>query len=103
MKDFLDSLPAKDAQKVAWVLQLVEDLDEIPSSYFKKLKGTDEIWECRIQFGSNFYRILCFFVNGALLVLTHGFSKKSRKTPRGEIEKAEIYRKDYLRRRIQHE
>ena len=97
VKDFLDSLPAKDAQKVAWVLQLVEDLYEIPSSYFKKLKGTDEIWECRIQFGSNSYRILCFFVNGSTLVLTHGFSKKSRKTPRGEIEKAEAYKKDYLK------
>ena len=37
IEDFLDQLPAKSAQKVAWVLQLVEDLDRVPSKYFKKL------------------------------------------------------------------
>jgi len=103
VKEFLDSLPGKHAQKVVWVLQLIEDLDDIPSSYLKKLKGTDEIWECRIQFGSNIYRILGFLGNGSTLVLTHGFSKKSRKISRGEIEKAEAYKKDYLKRRNKHE
>jgi phage-related protein len=103
VQEFLDSLPGKIAQKILWVLQLLEDLNDVPSSYFKKLTGTDEIWECRIRFGSTFYRILCFFVNGSTLVLTHGFSKKSRKTPKGEIEKAEVYRKDLLRRRSKHE
>ena len=58
--EFLDSLPAKAAQKVTWVLSLLEDLDIVPSSYFKKLVGTEEIWECRIQSGSNSYRILFF-------------------------------------------
>jgi len=53
VQDFLDSLPGKVAQKIAWVLKLLEDLDVVPSSYFKKLSRTEEIWECRIQFGSN--------------------------------------------------
>jgi len=70
---------------------------------FKKLVGTEEIWECRIQFGSNTYRILCFFVDNAVVVLTHGFAKKSQKTPKSEIEKAEAYRKDFLERRTKHE
>lgn len=48
IQDFLDSLPIKVAQKVAWVLRLLEDLDVVPSSYFKKLVGSEEIWECRI-------------------------------------------------------
>ena len=43
--DFIDSLPSKVEQKITWVLNLLEDLDIIPSSYFKKLVGT-EIWEC---------------------------------------------------------
>jgi phage-related protein len=100
---FLDSLSVKVAQKIAWVLSLLEDLDVVPSSYFKKLVGTEEIWECRIQFGSNAYRIFCFFADNSVVVLTHGFIKKSQKTPKSEIEKAEAYRRDFLKRRPKHE
>jgi phage-related protein len=103
IQDFLDSLSGKVAQKVTWVLSLLEDLDIIPSSYFKKLVGSEEIWECRIQFGSNAYRIFCFFVDNSVVVLTHGFVKKSQKTPKSEIEKAEAYRRDFLRRRTKNE
>ena len=99
IQDFLDSLPGKAAQKVTWVLNLLEGLDIVPSSYFKKLVGTEEIWECRITFGSNAYRIFCFFVDNSVVVLTHGFVKKSQKTPKTEIEKAEAYRRDFLKRR----
>jgi phage-related protein len=99
VKEFLDALPGRAAQKVAWVLNLLEDLDIVPSSYFKKLVGTEDIWECRIQFGSNAYRIFCFFFNNSV-VLTHGFVKKSQKTPAREIERAEAYRRDFFKRRI---
>jgi phage-related protein len=100
VQDFLDSLQGKVAKKIVWVLKLLEDLDAVPSSYFKKLIGTEEIWECRIQFGSNAYRLLCFFLNRSVVVLSHGFVKKSQKTPVHEIERAEAYRRDFLKRRI---
>ena len=103
VKDFLDILPGKAAQKATWVLKLLEDLDTIPSTYFKKLVGSEEIWECRIQFGSNAYRIFCFFMANSVVVLTHGFIKKSQKTPKNEIEKAEAYRRDFLKRRGKHD
>ncbi|MBI5096189.1 MAG: type II toxin-antitoxin system RelE/ParE family toxin [Nitrospirae bacterium] len=86
------------AQKVTWVLKLIEDLDIVPSSYFKKLTGTEDIWEYRITFGSNAYRIFCFIAENSVVVLTHGFTKKSQKTPKKEIERAEAYRKDFLER-----
>ena len=100
VKDFLDSLPGKVAQKVAWVLSLLEDLEVVPSTYFKKLVGTEEIWKCRIQFASNAYRIFCFFEGDSVVILTHGFTKKTQKTPQQEIERAEAYRRDYLKRRL---
>jgi phage-related protein len=103
VQNFLDSLPSKVAQKIVWVLSLLEDLDMVPASYFKKLVGTEEIWECRIQFGSNIYRVFCFFADNSVVVLTHGLVKKSQKTPRQEIEKAEAYRRDFLNRRKKHE
>jgi phage-related protein len=92
-------LPGKVVQKIVWVLRLLEDLDIVPTSYFKKLAGTEGIWECRIQFGSNAYRIFCFFTNNSV-VLTHGFAKKSQKTPADEIERAEASRRNFLRRRV---
>ena len=85
------------------MLSLLEDLEIVPSAYFKKLTGTEEIWECRIQFGSNAYRIFCFLVDDSVVVLTHGIIKKSQKTPKSEIEKAESYRRYFLKRRIKHE
>jgi phage-related protein len=103
VQEFLDSLSGKVAQKVLWTLSLLEDLEIVPSIYFKKLTGTDDIWECRIQYSSNIYRIFCFFDSHSVVVLTHGLVKKSQKTPQREIEKAESYRKDFLSRRKKHE
>ncbi|MEO5359558.1 MAG: type II toxin-antitoxin system RelE/ParE family toxin [Nitrospirota bacterium] len=60
VSDFLDLLPGKVVQKITWVLTFLEDFDNVPAIYFKKLTGTDDIWECRITYGSNIYRILCF-------------------------------------------
>jgi hypothetical protein len=40
--DFLDELPSKVAQKVVWVLKLIEDHDIVPKTYYKKLVNTDD-------------------------------------------------------------
>jgi len=97
VEEFLDSLPAKITKKITWTLELIENQDRIPANYFKKLVNTD-IWECRIQFGNNIYRLLCFFSKSSIIVLTHGFIKKTQKTPITEIEKAIELMKDYQRR-----
>ena len=100
---FLDSLQSKQAQKVAWVLQLIEDLDVIPVQYFKKLVNTDGIWEVRIQVGSNIFRILGFLDGDQLIVLNHAFQKKTQKTPKKEIKLAETRKRNYLDRRRSNE
>ena len=43
--NFLNSLSPKQAQKVTWVMQVVEELDKVPTTYLKKLTNTDDIWE----------------------------------------------------------
>ncbi|WP_293131717.1 hypothetical protein [Okeania sp. SIO3I5] len=43
VEDFIDSLSGKQAQKVLWVLRLVEELDSVPSQYLKKLVNTNDI------------------------------------------------------------
>lgn len=98
VEDFLDSLSPKEQQKVFWVLRLIEEIDRVPTEYFKKLRDTEEIWECRIKSGSNAYRIFSFFFRGDTLVLTHGYNKKSQKTNPRQIARAEQYRNDYMSR-----
>lgn len=101
VEEFLDSLGGKQAQKVLWVLRLIEELPTVPQQYFKRLVGTDGLWEVRVQFGGDTFRLLGFFHEGQLIILTNGFAKKTQKTPLQEIELAHKRKKDYLFRRQQ--
>ena len=92
-------MDGKQAQKVSWVLQLIEELDNIPAQYFKKLVNTDGIWEVRVQISGNIFRLLGFLENERLVILNHAFQKKTQKTPRKEIKIAESRMNDYLNRR----
>ena len=99
IEQFLDSLNSKQAQKVTWVLQLVEELELVPTTYLKKLTTTDDLWEIRIQQGNNIFRLLGFFDAVNFVVLTNGFQKKTQKTPKAEILLSEQRKKDYLTRK----
>jgi len=103
VEEFLDSLSAKQAQKVTWVMELLEDLEVVPVKYFKKMTGTDGIWEIRIQSGNNIFRILGFVEENNLVVLNHAFQKKTQKTAKKEIAIAEAKKKDHLLRGNRHE
>ena len=52
------------------------------------LVGTNGLYEARIQLGSDIWRVFCFFDNGKLVILLNGFTKKTQKNPKNEIEKA---------------
>ncbi len=99
VEEFLDALSGKQAQKVVWVLRLIEELDNVPGQYLKKLVNTEAIWEVRVQFGGHIFRLLGFFDGSSLLILTNGFVKKSQKTPAQEIELATRRKNEYLARR----
>ena len=66
---------------------------------FKKLENTD-IWEFRTLFDSIQYRLLAFWDkrNGlkTLVIATHGFVKKSQKTPPQEIRHAQSIMEIYF-------
>lgn len=92
---FLKSLPKKASEKIAYNISKSMVFTDI--ELFKKLEGTD-IWEFRTQYNRIKYRLLAFWDTEAetLVVATHGFIKKSQKTPAKEIAKAEAIRKDYF-------
>ena len=96
---FLDKLDGKQAAKIAWTMQLVEELETVPSKYFNKMVNTDDLWEVRISSGSNIFRLLGFYDGSKLVVISHAFQKKSQKTPRQAIKLAEERKRDYFRRK----
>ena len=98
VEDFFDTLSEKQVEKVLWVLRLIRDLDFVPREYLKKLVNTEDIWEVRVKYSGNIFRILGFFHKKQIIILTNGFMKKTQKTPLAEIKIAEERRKDYLER-----
>jgi phage-related protein len=94
--DFLDKQDKKTQAKILQILLLIEQLEHIPAIFFKHIEGTNGLYEIRIRHSSNAFRIFCFFDEGNLIIIGHGFSKKTQKTPQQEINKALNHKKDYF-------
>ena len=95
---YLLSLNSKQRAKVAWTLQVIRELSPIPGQYFQKLSGRENLWEARIGFGGDIFRLLGFYNKKGQLVLCHGFTKKTQKTPPQEIQIAEARKVNYEKR-----
>ena len=95
-KEFYTSLHGKARLKVDWTLQLIETTERVPSKFLKSMTGTDGMYEIRVFIGKDSIRIFCFFDEGKLVVLINAFFKKSRKTPKRELDRAIRLRKQYF-------
>lgn len=93
---FLLSLPSKVADKIRYNIRRVQK-GERDSELFKKLENT-EIWEFRTLYNKTAYRLFAFWDTEAdtLVIATHGIVKKTQKTPRKEIAKAQEIRRMYF-------
>jgi len=78
----------KVKEKIKYVLELIKQVEKVPEKFLKHLSGTNGLYEVRIEYQSNIYRIFCCFDKGKLVVLFNGFQKKTQKTPTNEITKA---------------
>lgn len=94
-QDFFDKQSKKVKAKIVWTFDLLEDLQRVPETYLKHIESTDGLYEIRVQFGGDIFRIFCFFDQGQLIVLMNGFQKKTQKTPRKEIELALKIKAEY--------
>jgi phage-related protein len=94
-EDFLLALDIRTQNKIHKIISLLETMDRIPSNYIKLISGTKGLYEARVQLGSNIWRIFCFFDEGNLVILLNGFTKKTQKTPKVEIDKAKILMRTY--------
>jgi hypothetical protein len=93
--EFLDSLPSSVIRKIYFNIDKVAGGVKDPE-LFKKL--TDTIWEFRTSYHNMAYRLFAFWdkESETLVIATHGLVKKTQKTPKKEIEKAEKIRKEYF-------
>ncbi len=83
--------------KINSVLRLVETQRIVPRKFFRFIEGSDGIYEIRVEYNSNIYRIFCCLDKGSIVVLFHGFQKKTQKTPPKEIKRAEAIKKEYFK------
>lgn len=95
VEDFLASLDAGVRAKVVRTLELLRFQPIVPAKFWKKLSGFD-LWEVRVTYSGNIYRILAAFAKGNRVILLHGFQKKSQKTPKQDIEIALQRQKRYF-------
>ncbi len=95
--DFYSKQNEKVQGKIEYVFKLIRQVDRVPSKFLKHLTSTDGLYEIRIEYQSNIYRIFCFFDEGRLVILLNGFQKKSQKTPKKEIEKAAQLKREYFK------
>jgi phage-related protein len=94
--DFFDQQPEKVKEKIDHVLFVVTVADRIPQKFFQHSEGTNGVYEIRVEFQGNIYRIFCCFDEGQVVVLFNGFQKKSQKTPSEEIDKAVKIMNEYF-------
>ena len=100
VQEFLDSLDPKRNAKMIGLMEILEEKGfSLREPYSAPLE--DGIFELRAVQGSNISRALFFFYIEGRIIITHGFIKKTQKTPRAQIELARKYRSDFLKRQAQ--
>ena len=97
-KSFIKSLDLKIQKKVAYNIQKAREIND--PKLFKKINN--EIWEFRTNYDKQQIRLLGFWdpTQKALVICTHGFVKKTQKTPKSQIDKAISFRTKYLKNKI---
>jgi phage-related protein len=94
--DFFNSQIEEVKDKIDYVLYLLTVIERVPRKFLKHITGTDGLYEVRIKFKGDIFRVFCCFDEGKVVVLFNGFQKKAQKTPRVEIDKALRIKEEYF-------
>lgn len=94
---FLKGLDFKVKRKI--LFNIAKASIVIDTDVFKKLTGTD-LWEFKAKYNGSEYRLIAFWdtrnKKNVLVIATHGFIKKTQKTPKKEIERAKALKEAYF-------
>ena len=95
-EEFYNSLPTKDRNKLRATIDMIEKAGIQPAiqlEWVKKLNS--EIYEIRSKISSNIQRTLYFHIKNNQYIITHGFTKKTQKTPIKEIIRAKQIKQEF--------
>jgi len=95
VEEFLAALDAAVRAKIVRTLELLRTQQIVPAKFWKKLSGSD-LWEVRVEYAGNIYRVLAAFAKNNRVILLHAFQKKSQKTPRQDMQIALQRQKRYF-------
>ncbi len=91
--EFMAKLSKPEQLKIARALDLLTTEDKIPTHYIKFIR--DGIYEFRVNYGNNEFRIFFIYDGDTIVVLFNCFKKKTQKTPDKEIKQAIKLKKEY--------
>lgn len=91
--DFMEQLSHPERIKIMRALLLLETEDKIPYHYIKYIR--DGVYELRVNYGNNEFRIFFTYDGDIVVVLFNCFKKKTQKTPNSEIEIAIRLKNEY--------
>ncbi|MEI6815222.1 MAG: type II toxin-antitoxin system RelE/ParE family toxin [Bacteroidota bacterium] len=94
--DFYLDLPKEVQEKIEYIFAIIRQVDQVPEKFLKHIEDTDGLYEIRIEYKGNIYRVFCCFDKGQLVVLFNGFQKKTAKTPKKEIDLAIKLKNEYF-------
>ena len=91
--EFMEGLTAKAREKVDYGLVLLKTQNRLSTKFVKHIRNG--IYELRVEYNSNIYRVFFIFEEDYIVVLFNGFQKKGQKTPESEIAKALKIKEEY--------
>ena len=99
--DFVETLSEKERLKLKYILSLMETSDRMPVKFIKYIR--EGLYELRMEYNSNIYRIFFIFDDDKIVVLFNSFQKKTDKTPQKEINKALKIKEEYYGNKQSHD
>jgi len=95
MEFYLEQKPNVQ-EKIEFVFRIIRQVERVSKKFLDHMEGSDGLYEIRIEVGSNIFRIFCCFDEGKVVVLFNGFQKKTQKTPKNVIDKANKLMLEYF-------
>ncbi len=95
MEFYLEQKPNVQ-EKIEFVFRIIRQVERVSKKFLDHMEGSNGLYEIRIEVASNIFRIFCCFDEGKVVVLFNGFQKKTQKTPKNVIDKANRLMNEYF-------
>lgn len=98
--DFYIEQNERVQEKIEYVFKIIQSVQSVPKKFLEHIAGTAGLYEIKIEFESNIFRVFCCFDKGNLVVIFNCFQKKTQTTPRKEIDLALKLKEDYFNSKL---